>query len=429
MQQTQGKRPLHNQDSPFNLHAKFSPPLPAALPAARLAGAQSSQAAPSAHALPFFGQSSVRCFNHLLAGGAAQAAADGTNSAPPRRPGICPSPSSTNLPNGYEDGAPPPTEIPAQTAADFEWAQSLQPPAETSSTSTTFKISNSKVRGPPINAWNPFAPPPLHCDRSTRIRVQKNPEGASNLCRASAADVCSNQRGPADSLLLAEKPCPAVASPDKAAGRGGVAMPVSIRGRSLSFQTHSALESSRTPTTRAPESRLCGIVTGARPRSSAKRLVATHRRRAGARGRRQLKVQENDHSAEPCTRPKPPQCPTSRLCFWCKLLDREVCIVPCGHFGLCSDCGKDVSRKKRRVGKENGGEKVNSNEGRPGRVRACPVCGEEMVHPWVMDAGMWVALGGGFKSVEGDPSAEPEGPVCPRRKHSREVGLLDAADP
>jgi len=304
-------------------------------------------------------------------------------------------------------------EIPVQTAADWEWAQS---PAATSSVSKTFTISNSTGLGPPTDSRNPPTPPSLHCERSSRIRMQRDPEGPSKLCQASA-DECRNQRARADFLLLAEKICSTVAtvaSPKKAATPGGVAMPVPIRGRALSYKTQSALESSRTPTTRARESRLCGMVTGARPRGGAKRRGATHRRREGTRERGQLQGKENDHSAEPSERPRPPQCPAARLCFRCKLLEREVCIVPCGHFGLCSDCGKDVSRKKRRVGEKKGGEKGNSNER---RVRACPVCEEEMVRPWVMDPGVWVALGGSFRCADGDPSAEPDGPVCPRREH------------
>jgi hypothetical protein len=323
--------------------------------------------------------------------------------APSRRTGVRrPSMASTNPLNGSQDEAPP-TRMPAQAAADCGRAKSPPPVAAMSAVSA---LSKSTGPGPPTDSRNPPTPPPLQCERSSRIRVQSDPRGTSNLCPASAVDECSNLRNlraPADFLLLAGKLCATAASSKEVAAPGGVAMPVPIRGRALSHQTHSALESSRTPATRAPRSRLFGVATpGAMAKGRAKRRCATHRQRALTRKGQQGGKQNGDDSDEPATRPTPPQCPASRLCFRCKMLEREVCIVPCGHFGLCADCGKDVSKKRR--GKKWGGEKGNSNEG---RVRACPVCEEEMVRPWVMDPGDWVALGGGFKCADGDPIAEP----------------------
>ena len=96
-------------------------------------------------------------------------------------------------------------------------------------------------------------------------------------------------------------------------------------------------------------------------------------------------------------------CPSSRLCISCKVHEREMCIVPCGHLGVCADCAKDLSRSTG-TGTGNGRVQADAVDEQTKLQVAddkalCPVCNEEMVSPWVMDPGIWVALGGTFQCV------------------------------
>jgi hypothetical protein len=56
---------------------------------------------------------------------------------------------------------------------------------------------------------------------------------------------------------------------------------------------------------------------------------------------------------------------------------RTMCIVPCGHFGLCDSCGDEglFAGKKRPYSE-------------------CPICREEMCEPYVMEPWVWEELGG-----------------------------------
>ena len=71
------------------------------------------------------------------------------------------------------------------------------------------------------------------------------------------------------------------------------------------------------------------------------------------------------------------EAPDTGECMVCLGDSRSMCIVPCGHFGLCPSCGdEDVFAGKKRPYSE------------------CPICREEMCEPYVMERWVWEELGG-----------------------------------
>ena len=69
--------------------------------------------------------------------------------------------------------------------------------------------------------------------------------------------------------------------------------------------------------------------------------------------------------------------PDTGECMVCLDDSRSMCIVPCGHFGLCPSCGD---------------EGVFAGKKRP--YSECPICREEMCEPYVMERWVWEELGG-----------------------------------
>jgi hypothetical protein len=71
------------------------------------------------------------------------------------------------------------------------------------------------------------------------------------------------------------------------------------------------------------------------------------------------------------------EAPDTGECMVCLADSRSMCIVPCGHFGLCPSCGD---------------EGVFAGKKRP--YSECPICREEMCEPYVMERWVWEELGG-----------------------------------
>jgi len=71
------------------------------------------------------------------------------------------------------------------------------------------------------------------------------------------------------------------------------------------------------------------------------------------------------------------EAPDTGECMVCLADSRSMCIVPCGHFGLCPSCGD---------------EGVFAGKKRP--YSDCPICREEMCEPYVMERWVWEELGG-----------------------------------
>ena len=69
--------------------------------------------------------------------------------------------------------------------------------------------------------------------------------------------------------------------------------------------------------------------------------------------------------------------PDTGECMVCLDDSRSMCIVPCGHFGLCPSCGD---------------EGLFAGKKRP--YSTCPICCEEMCEPYVMERWVWEELGG-----------------------------------
>ena len=110
-------------------------------------------------------------------------------------------------------------------------------------------------------------------------------------------------------------------------------------------------------------------------------------------------------------------------CMVCLGEGRTMCIVPCGHFGLCGDCGdeglfeeEDDSSSSKKEGESGGGgssssrrrssrrearsndeedeEANNAKKKKKRPFEVCPICCEEMCWPRVMTRGEWVWMGG-----------------------------------
>jgi hypothetical protein len=71
------------------------------------------------------------------------------------------------------------------------------------------------------------------------------------------------------------------------------------------------------------------------------------------------------------------EAPDTGECMVCLDDSRSMCIVPCGHFGLCPSCGD---------------EGLFAGKKRP--YSTCPICCEEMCEPYVMERWVWEELGG-----------------------------------
>ena len=71
------------------------------------------------------------------------------------------------------------------------------------------------------------------------------------------------------------------------------------------------------------------------------------------------------------------EAPDTGECMVCLDDSRSMCIVPCGHFGLCASCGD---------------EGLFAGKKRP--YSTCPICCEEMCEPYVMERWVWEELGG-----------------------------------
>jgi hypothetical protein len=71
------------------------------------------------------------------------------------------------------------------------------------------------------------------------------------------------------------------------------------------------------------------------------------------------------------------EAPDTGECMVCIDDSRSMCIVPCGHFGLCASCGD---------------EGLFAGKKRP--YSTCPICCEEMCEPYVMERWVWEELGG-----------------------------------
>lgn len=100
--------------------------------------------------------------------------------------------------------------------------------------------------------------------------------------------------------------------------------------------------------------------------------------------KRKQKGKKDDVDKEKWRLRDPRQLPECALCLADGIM---VCIVPCGH-NVCGVCG----------------DKYVVGSGKKSPTMRCPLCRAEMCEPWIMDADVWVALGGEIL----DPAADDD---------------------